>query len=354
MAGHESPRESTFRSDAGPTPANAPHHGVTAAPGHQWAIVLAGGAGKRISQWTIDGLGNEVPKQYRSLAGGRSLLGDTLARAARLVPTERIVTVVRGDHERFWRREFEAHGEQSVVVQPRDRGTAAGVLLPLLRIMARDRKAIVTLMPSDHFVADDAALVNTLRSAQEAVTAAPDRVLLLGIPPSEPDPEYGWIVPGGERDGALSVRRFVEKPSPREADELMRAGALWNSFLLVGRGWTILDLFDRQLPGYVDTFLNMRVNAEPGRVGDLYERLASADFCRDVLQGCEEHLGLHVAPECGWTDLGTPTRLAACVDGLRQRGTPCGADSLGAALAARPAPSALSRSVPRVGQSRHA
>ena len=73
---------------------------------HRWALVLAGGSGTRLASMTIDGNGVAVPKQYCALAGERSLLGDTLARARMLVDGERTVVVVAREHEAFWSRQL--------------------------------------------------------------------------------------------------------------------------------------------------------------------------------------------------------------------------------------------------------
>jgi hypothetical protein len=45
-----------------------------------------------------------------------------------------------------------------------------------------------------------------------------------------------------------------------------------------------------------------------------YEELGSFDFCRDVLEGLEDRLSVLPVPPCGWSDLGTPDRVARCVD----------------------------------------
>jgi len=54
--------------------------------------------------------------------------------------------------------------------------------------------------------------------------------------------------------------------------------------------------------------------ADETRLGRIYEDLSVRDFSRDVLQGAERDLRLMRVPECGWTDLGTPERVAACVE----------------------------------------
>ena len=42
----------------------------------------------------------------------------------------------------------------------------------------------------------------------------------------------------------------------------------------------------------------------------LYEELKERDFSRDILEGQEQHLRVLAVPECGWSDLGTPERVA--------------------------------------------
>jgi hypothetical protein len=54
---------------------------------------------------------------------------------------------------------------------------------------------------------------------------------------------------------------------------------------------------------------------ETGRtaVAQLYERLPNLDFSRDLLAGAEADLRVLTVPRCGWTDLGTPRRVAEAI-----------------------------------------
>src|SRR5574341_1084165 len=92
-----------------------------------WAIVLAAGDGTRLRELTGD-----VPKQFCRLAGERSLLALALARAGRVAARERTLVVVAERHRRWWAGELAGHPAENVLVQPENRGTAAGILLPLL------------------------------------------------------------------------------------------------------------------------------------------------------------------------------------------------------------------------------
>lgn len=289
-----------------------------------WALVLAAGEGSRLRSLTTDGHGNSIPKQFCSLNGGASLLRLALHRASQVAPWSRITTVVAAQHEDWWRSELSCLPEENVIVQPSNRGTAIGVLMPLLRILARDPDARVVLLPSDHYVADETVLLRSLRAAVAEVDRRPERVVLLGIVPDEPDSGFGWIVPAGdEGPGVQCVERFIEKPPVPVALELMRRGGVWNSFILTATGKTLLELFDRRLPGVVTELWGvMEQHPEPARrfeaLARVYASLESVDFCRDVVEGFEDRLAVLPVPHCGWSDLGTPARVARCVEQLPQ------------------------------------
>lgn len=284
--------------------------------GEIWGLVLAGGDGNRLAAVARDATGAPAPKQYCALAGERTLFARTVDRLARLIPRQRLLAVVNERHRRHWFAESGVLAPGRFVVQPHNRGTAAGILLPLLELAALDPQARVVLCPSDHHVRDERALLGAIAEALSALERPLDRVLLIGIAPDLPDGELGWIVPGrGLSHGAQAVERFVEKPGADGARELAASGGVWNSFLIVSRVGALLDLIAARLPQ-----LAAEMTAVLGRSGAerdaalaaLYDGLASIDFSREVLQGAEGRLGVVVAPPCGWTDLGTPERLRRC------------------------------------------
>lgn len=286
------------------------------APDEHWAIVLAAGDGTRLHGLTMDRHGAAIPKQFCSLQGGRTLLGDALHRAARVVRGDRVVVVVAAQHQKWWERELAFLPCRNVIVQPENRGTASGILLPLLSILQRDQAAHVAIFPSDHFVREETVLERTMRATLRELCG--DELVLLGITPDRAETEYGWIVP--EADGTPRVSAFVEKPGPAQAEACLRSGAVWNSFLFAAKGAAILALCERRVPGVTASFQSAFASSVRGRaraVASLYASLDPVDFSRAVLQGSEHFLRLKVVPSCGWTDLGTPERVAQCLDSLR-------------------------------------
>jgi len=285
-----------------------------------WAVVLAAGEGSRLRSLTTDAHGNSTPKQFCSLDGGPSLLRLALRRAERVARRSRVTTIVAAQHAIWWRGEIGLVPDSNVVVQPCNRGTAVGVLLPLLRILARDPGAHVVLLPSDHFVAEESVLERALRDAIREVSRRPARAVLLGVVPYEPDPGFGWIVPADHgRKGARQVLRFVEKPPAATAAELMSRGGVWNSFIMAGAGSTFLEMFEDRLPGVITRLRealapDAGAASTTGALARAYRRIGSFDFCRDVLEGSEDRLSVLPVPPCGWSDLGTPDRVARCVE----------------------------------------
>src|ERR1700733_5838750 len=135
------------------------------ASGNVGAVVLAAGDETRLESLTTNDRGDVVPKQFCSLRGGQSLLGEALRRCEAVASSHHICVVVASRHRRWWRPLLAEVPAANVIVQPRNRGTANGILLPLLHIMARDPDARIVLLPSDHHLYEEHVLAAALREA---------------------------------------------------------------------------------------------------------------------------------------------------------------------------------------------
>ncbi len=279
-----------------------------------WAIVLAGGEGSRVRRLTRDPDGLPVPKQFWRFDRGPSLLERTLRRAERVTPLDRVVPVVAEHHRRWWHSQLKSLPAANVIVQSVNHGTATGLLPPLLQLFLRDLDALVLVLPSDHHARDERPLEEALRRAIRAASAAPGSVMLLGIEPETPDPDYGWVLPGPGR-GALPITSFVEKPPTAVAADLMRRGALWNSFMFVATARALLGLYEEAEPELLAACIHhLRPHGgQAAALSGLERTLPFRDFSRDILERVPDRLRvLKVAP-CGWSDLGTPARLEAWI-----------------------------------------
>jgi mannose-1-phosphate guanylyltransferase len=154
------------------------------------------------------------------------------------------------------------------------------------------------------------ALSNFVAAANGAV------FFLLGISPDEADPDLGYIVPDCvDGPAVFTVSRFVEKPNAPLARILIDAGALWNTFIVTALAQALLRVFAQR---FRQTVAEMRsvmepdqcTGAPPDTAIDLYRRLPDIDFSRQILQNSESTLRVFRVDDCGWSDQGTPQRVA--------------------------------------------
>lgn len=296
-----------------------------------WAIILAGGEGSRLRALARDERGVPAPKQFCPLGGLRPPLAAAIERAEGLAPRERVVVSVIEAHRPWWSAQLAGRAPEAIVSQPLPRGTATGVLLPLIGILKQDPGARIILLPADHAVEDEGVLRRALERAAWVAEKRPDQPVLLGITPTWADGQLGWVIPAGQRDAdSHRVEAFVEKPGPEMARKLMASGAMWNAFLVATTGRALLSLFERYLPE-ICAPLSSLAPAHPWIPGErrpieTFESLPTRDFSHDLLTKAAARLRvLRVAP-CGWTDLGTPARLA---EWLAAQGTPVAAGGVG-------------------------
>lgn len=295
-------------------------------PGRLWAVVLAGGEGKRLESLTRALYGTSLPKQFAVLTGKRSLLQATVERISGLVPRERTIVVVCAAHEELARRQLTDYPGIGLVAQPRNLDTAAGILLPLARILSREPCARVAFFPSDHHIPNPAPFLDAVREAEEVVFRRPLCVTLVGAVPRWAETEFGWIVPGRRLNGASigaaarEVERFVEKPPEEAAHRLFESQALWNTFAFAAGASALWALARRHVPELATVFERHVAGAEEGNDGEalgrLYERLSPVSFSRAVLERADDLTVVTVA-DSGWSDWGSPRRVFQSLEGSR-------------------------------------
>ncbi|MGD0291891.1 MAG: sugar phosphate nucleotidyltransferase [Candidatus Binataceae bacterium] len=124
--------------------------------GERWAIILAGGEGKRLSSLTQRIAGDGRPKQFCRLIGQSSLIEQTRDRVALSIADDNILAVVTRAHERYYGALLGQMRQRNLVIQPDNRGTAPAILYSLLRLSKLAPAACVAIFPSDHFVSERA------------------------------------------------------------------------------------------------------------------------------------------------------------------------------------------------------
>lgn len=205
---------------------------------HVWVTVLAGGIGSRF--WPAST--PAAPKPLLALASERPLLVDTLERARRLAPRERI-RILAGEHlvapftgaatglDRgdFW-------------IEPEARGTGPVLAWAAWKALERDPDAVLVSLHSDHVIEPVEAFVDLIADAVDVANQTRSLVTI-GAVPNRPETGYGYLQPGAEiADGrARDVHAFHEKPDPETAARYLADGFLWNTGIFVWRADVLLE-----------------------------------------------------------------------------------------------------------------
>lgn len=286
---------------------------------HRWGVILAGGDGTRLQPLTRLACGDDRPKQFCPLLGGKTLLAHTRRRLSSRIAPDRMLFVLTRKHERFYEEELKPVPPLQKIVQPRNRGTLPAILWTLLRLYRADANALVGFFPSDHYFARQDEFIDTIDRTFDYLGRTRDAVVLLGSAAERAETQYGWIEPEYGDENALHgkftrVKRFWEKPSQSVALELFAKGCLWNTFVMMGHVKTFLDMIRRASPEIFDRF-DRAISARTEPAGEeqsmrlIYDDLETGDFSRAVLARSANQLLVTSCGNVGWSDLGEPRRF---------------------------------------------
>jgi mannose-1-phosphate guanylyltransferase len=272
-----------------------------------YAVIMAGGAGTRF--WPASRA--LKPKQLLPLAGAseETLLASTVRRLAPLV-TEDHVVVVTGEHlAEATAKAVPGVPRSQILCEPAPRNTAPCIAWATATIARLDPEALVVVLPSDHFIANEEEFRRVLDRALQ--TAASGRVTTVGIVPTRPETGYGYIEVGDAIEGqagAKSIVRFVEKPDRARAETFLAGGRhVWNAGMFFFRAKDMAALVEQHLPALAAGVAKIDDAARAGKESDVlkavFPTLPSISIDHGVM---EKAAGLAVVPgEFGWNDVGS-------------------------------------------------
>lgn len=213
-------------------------------------VILAGGSGTRL--WPLSRA--MYPKQFVRLNGeNSSLLGATLDRLKVDGVIGAPILMCSNDHRFLVKDELDRSGvaPQAIILEPMARNTSPAIAVAALLAAKADPNTILAVLPSDHVVKDGAAFIDCLQRAAEV--AATGKLVLFGVPATEPHTGYGYICRGeklaGANGSAFSVAAFTEKPDRAKAQSYLDAGGYyWNSGIFIFSAKAYLEELERYQP----------------------------------------------------------------------------------------------------------
>jgi mannose-1-phosphate guanylyltransferase len=270
-----------------------------------YLVVIAGGSGTRF--WPKSTA--EKPKQFLHFGQKKTLIEQTLNRFEGLDPYPQKMIVTTEKLSEAMKNLVDPSVE--VLSEPQGRNTAPCVFWAAKKIAERNPKAVMMVMPADHYIPCvekfQKTLMQAIRWAEEK-----DDLVTLGIQPTRAETGYGYLQLGGFLEGdAQRVQAFVEKPNEDKAKKFFESGQyLWNGGMFLWRAEVILSAFQKHLPEYEAVWQSCGGDAEKA-----YPLLTATSIDYGIMEKAESVITFSL--DCGWDDLGSWPSLENLADDLQ-------------------------------------
>ncbi len=270
------------------------------------ALILAGGSGKRFWPRSTE----EKPKQFLKITSDRTMIQETFDRISKFVRKEDIFVISNENHSKHVSDQLNLP-KGNILLEPVAKNTAPAIAWGISHFCEND---VVVVLPSDHYIEDVDAYLDTLKKAVK-FSLENDAILTLGIKPTKAETGYGYIeveksaihnsskdvIAGLTRSLNLfyKVKRFHEKPNLETAYSYVESGNFfWNSGMFIFKVSVMKKAFKKYLPNTYKAFFEEKKDVEKA-----YELADSISIDYGILEKAENIYV--VISEFGWNDVGS-------------------------------------------------
>lgn len=277
----------------------------------RYCVIMCGGIGSRF--WPFSR--NDMPKQFIDFFGtGSSLLQLTVDRVRPLIAPENILLVTNRKYADIIHTQLPDIPVENILTEPARRNTAPCICWAANHIAARDPKASMMVLPSDHLVLKEAAFIKAMDEGMSFVEQT-DTLLTLGIQPTAPQTGYGYIQKGTDLPdwpGIARVKSFTEKPDLEMAKFFLRSGEFfWNSGIFLWSVHAILDAFRKYDTATANLFAGGNdIYCTPGEqpfIDEVFAKVTSNSIDYAIMEKAGNVCVKTV--DLGWSDLGNWSAL---------------------------------------------
>ncbi|HTP80132.1 MAG TPA: mannose-1-phosphate guanylyltransferase [Bacteroidota bacterium] len=301
-----------------------------------FAVIMAGGTGTRFWPRSKE----RSPKQFLEIVGEGTMIQNTLARIAPLVPPKRCLVVTNALQSEVVKTQLPELPVENILTEPFGRNTAPCIGLAAKWIQRINPNAVMVVLPADHLVRDRAEYLRVLQLAVRIADES-NSLLTIGIKPSSPETGFGYIQYEDPQsgnayaaDGVYRVRTFAEKPNLETAVTFLKSGDfLWNSGMFVWKVSTILNEIEAHLPELYQQLQTIPSDVTSSNLSTSLERIYGVIRSISIDYGVMEKARTVyvVKGDFGWSDVGSwdeVVRLAPTdAEGNSIRGTAIVKDS---------------------------
>ncbi|MBB6631718.1 mannose-1-phosphate guanylyltransferase [Clostridium algidicarnis] len=271
-----------------------------------YALILAGGKGTRLYPLSR----SENPKQFLRSVDNKSFLRNTVDRIKPIIDKENIYIVTNESYKDKIKEELIEINEENIFVEPSNKETATCIGLSAVKLLKKDKDAVMVVLPSDHYIEGEKEYQETLNQAIE-IAERRRGLVTIGVNPTTPETGYGYIEMGQRVPGSIAtyrVERFTEKPNIEVAkDFLMKGTYLWNSGIFVWRADVFLREMEKYLPKMYKSLMQIYQavdeNEEKDVIKEQYDLMDGISVDFGIMQKTRK--AFVIKCEFVWDDIGS-------------------------------------------------
>ncbi len=274
---------------------------------NNYVVIMAGGSGTRL--WPLSR--KEHPKQFQKLTSEEfTLIQETYNRICPLVKPEKIFVSTTTQYVDLVKKQLPKLPKNNIIVEPCGRDTAPAMGLVAYTIYKKDKNATIITTPSDHAIKNPDIYVCTVQTAIEVLEKHDKRFGLIGINPTEPSTELGYIQLGNEIKGkykhkVFEAEAFKEKPNAKTAKEYFSHWSyLWNAAYFIFKASTLLNMMKTHAPYIPETLEQMNKKTSKKQQNELYKSLPREPIDTVILEKLTQKERFVVPADLIWSDVG--------------------------------------------------
>ena len=281
---------------------------------NRYCIIMAGGSGTRF--WPMSRVAK--PKQFLDILDmGKPFLRMTYNRFTTIIPPDNVLIVASEQYRDLIKEQLPQIPDENILLEPLKRNTAPCIAYAIYKLRKKNPDATVVITPADHYITGEANFTSSVARSLDFV-AHNDQILTIGIEPTRPDTNYGYIQMNRashrkvEGHPIYAVKTFTEKPDVETAKVFCSTGEfLWNSGMFISNIRSLIAEFEKCLPEVASLFAAgdavWYTPAEKEFVLGAYRGSPNISIDYGVMEKTRK--AWVVPADFGWSDLGTWTTV---------------------------------------------
>jgi len=266
-----------------------------------YIVIMAGGTGTRL--WPVSR--KEKPKQFQEFTSSKTMIQETFERVSQVVAKENVFVSTAEEYKNLVLEQLPEISEKQLIIEPTARNTAAAIALVAKTIKDINPQAIVATVASDHVIKNVDEFVAVIKKALETVEKNQDKLVTVGINPTFPDTNLGYIKMGKEfADGnrrIFYVDSFVEKPDQETAEKYLSGWEyLWNASYFTFSAEKFMEWTRKFTPKIINV---LNIENEKERL-EKYSALDSVPIDIAIVEKMDSENLLVIPSELQWSDVG--------------------------------------------------